>query len=69
VIGRAIAADRADRYAEMAEFGADLEAGPAAVAIVDRRPPTFYQRNRLVVWQAISGLLALALAASLWLRR
>jgi serine/threonine protein phosphatase PrpC len=68
VVGRAIAADRGERYRDMIEFAEDLEEGPAAVALIDRRPPTFYQRHRLGVWQALAGLLAVALAASLALR-
>jgi serine/threonine protein phosphatase PrpC len=68
VIGRAIAAAPDERYADALEFADDMEEGPTAQAPVDRRPPTFYQRHTLRVWQAISALLALALIAT-WLRR
>ncbi|HEY1752044.1 MAG TPA: protein phosphatase 2C domain-containing protein [Caulobacteraceae bacterium] len=69
VIGRAIAAARDERYGEMIEFAEDMEAGPAAVALIDRRPPTFYERHRLRFWQGLAAALAVALAASLYLRR
>jgi serine/threonine protein phosphatase PrpC len=68
VIDRAIAAAPAERYADALEFADDMEEGPAAAAPADRRPPTFYQRHPLLVWQALCALLAAALAAS-WFRR
>ena len=68
VIGRAIALDPAERQSDASELAEEMEAGPPATLPVDRRPPTFYERHRLGVWQALAGLLAAALIAALWLR-
>jgi len=67
-LARAVAPDPARRYRDMAEFAADLEAGPAAGVPPAAPPPTLYQRQPLRVWQAIAALLALALLASLLTR-
>jgi serine/threonine protein phosphatase PrpC len=67
-IGRAIAADIAERYADVTEFADDMEDGPPMARAVDRRPPTFYERHRLRFWQGAAAALALALAAAIWLR-
>ncbi len=67
-LARAVAPDPARRYRDMAEFAADLEAGPAAGVQPAAPPPTLYQRQPLRVWQAIAALLALALLASLLTR-
>ena len=66
VIGRAIATDPVERLADAIEFADEMEAGPPAVAAVDRRPPTFYQRHRLRFWQGLAAMLAIALAAAIW---
>jgi len=66
-IGRAIAR-RAERYADMLDLAEDLEAGPSGAPSGPPEPPTFYQRHKLRFWQALSALLALALAILLWRR-
>lgn len=68
VIGRAISSSPADRFEDMTEFAEELEAGPAGAIAAEPGPPTFYERHRLRVWEAIAALLALGLLASLWLR-
>jgi serine/threonine protein phosphatase PrpC len=67
-IGRAIVADVAKRYRDMAEFAVEMEAGPARDPHIAQRPRTLYERAPVQVWQGISALLAAALAASLLLR-
>jgi hypothetical protein len=68
LIGRAIAVSPQERFDDVTELAEELEAGPAGSVRVDRRPPTFYERHRLRVWQALAVLLGLGLLASLWLR-
>ena len=65
---RAIALDPAERFADMAEFAHDFEAGPSYAPPPVRRPLTLYERSPVVFWQAVSALLAVALAVSLWWR-
>ena len=67
-LGRAIALDPAERFADMAELAQEFEAGPSYAPLPVRRPLTLYERAPVRFWQAVAGLLALALAASL-LRR
>jgi len=68
-LGRAVAADPAQRLHDMGEFAAEMEAGPARAASGRARPRTLYERAPVRVWQGISALLALALAASLFMHR
>jgi serine/threonine protein phosphatase PrpC len=68
-LARAIALDPAQRFNDMTEFAQEMEAGPARAAIGLGRPRTLYERAPVRVWQGISALLALALAASLFLHR
>jgi len=68
VIGRALAADPAERLRDMGEFAMEMEAGPARIAAPVRRPPTLYERAPVRFWQGVAALLALALLISL-LRR
>jgi serine/threonine protein phosphatase PrpC len=68
-LGRAIAADPTQRFRDMAEFAAEMEAGPARTAGGLRRQRTLYERAPVRVWQGISALLALALLASLFMHR
>ncbi|HET6182678.1 MAG TPA: protein kinase [Acetobacteraceae bacterium] len=65
LLSRAIAADPAQRIQDMAEFAAELEAGPANAPPIPARPLTLYERAPVRFWQAVSALLAIALAASL----
>jgi serine/threonine protein kinase len=65
-LGRAIAADPAERFADMAEFAYEFEAGPSYAPPPSRRPLTLYERSPVRFWQGVAALLALALAASLW---
>ncbi len=64
-LGRAIAPDPAERFADMAEFAHEFEAGPLYAPPPVRRPLTLYERASVRFWQVVAGLLALALAASL----
>jgi serine/threonine protein kinase len=64
-IGRAIAADPADRFGDMTEFAIEMEAGPARAPAAVRRPRTLYERAPLRFWQGVAALLALALLLSL----
>jgi serine/threonine protein phosphatase PrpC len=64
-LGRAIALDPAERFADMAEFAHEFEAGPTHAPPPVRRPLTLYERAPVRFWQAAAGLLGLALAASL----
>lgn len=67
-LARAIATDPADRYRDVSEFAAEIEAGPARAPALTARPLTLYERAPLRVWQVIAALLALALLVTL-LRR
>jgi serine/threonine protein kinase len=64
-LGRAIARDPAERFADMAEVAHEFEAGPSYAPAPVRRPLTLYERSPLRFWQGVSALLALALLASL----
>jgi serine/threonine protein phosphatase PrpC len=67
VIARAIAIDPARRFRDMSELAAEMESGPARAPILTRRPLTLYERDPLRFWQAVAGLLAIALLiALLW---
>ncbi|MEW6436350.1 MAG: bifunctional protein-serine/threonine kinase/phosphatase [Pseudomonadota bacterium] len=68
VLARAIALDPAERFRDVTEFAADMEAGPARAPVAAQRPRTFYERAPVRFWQGVSALLALALILSLWLR-
>jgi serine/threonine protein phosphatase PrpC len=68
VLARTIARDPAERYRDMAEFAVEMEAGPSRAPPVEQRPRTLYERNPVLFWQGVAGLLALALLLSL-LRR
>jgi len=67
-LARAIAVDPAERFRDMGEFAAEIEAGPARLPTLTPRPLTLYERYPVRFWQALAGLLALALLVSL-LRR
>jgi len=68
-LARAIALDPTQRFNDMTEFAQEMEAGPARAAAGLGRPRTLYERAPVRVWQGISALLALALAASLFMHR
>jgi serine/threonine protein phosphatase PrpC len=65
-LGRAVAVDPGERFADMAEFAHEFEAGPAYAPAPVRRPLTLYERAPVRFWQVVAGLLAVALAVSLW---
>ena len=65
VLGRAIAVDPADRFRDVSELAAEMEAGPARAPVSIRRPPTLYERAPLRFWQVLAALLGLALLLSL----
>ncbi|HUZ71487.1 MAG TPA: protein kinase [Stellaceae bacterium] len=65
VLGRAIAADPAERIHDMIEFALEMEAGPERAPAAVRRPRTLYERAPVQVWQGVAALLGLALLLSL----
>jgi serine/threonine protein kinase len=65
-LARAIALDPAERFADMAEFAHEVEAGPSHAPAPARRKLTLYERYPVRFWQGVSVLLALALLVSLW---
>ena len=67
-LARAMSADPAMRFPDMAAFAAAIEDGPA-VPPVPARARTLYERAPVRVWQGIALLLAFALAASLLWRQ
>jgi serine/threonine protein phosphatase PrpC len=67
-LARAIARQPAQRFRDMSEFAAEMEAGPARAPMLTRRTLTLYERSPLRFWQALAALLALALLLSM-LRR
>jgi hypothetical protein len=68
VLARAVAVDPGERFGDMAEFAHEFEAGPAYAPAPVRRPLTLYERAPVRFWQVVAGLLAVALAVSLWWR-
>jgi serine/threonine protein kinase len=64
-LSRAIAPDPTERFADMAEFAHEFEAGPLYAPPPVRRPLTLYERAPVQFWQGVAGLLGLALIASL----
>ena len=68
VLGRAIAADPAERFRDMSEFAIEMEAGPSRAPIAVQRPRTLYERHPVRFWQAVAALLAGALLLT-WLLR
>jgi len=65
-LGRAIAMDPNERFADMMEFAVEMEAGPARTPMTAHRPQTLYERYPLQFWQGIAALLGFALLLSLW---
>jgi hypothetical protein len=68
-LARAIAPEPGRRFHDMTEFALEMEAGATRVPTALSRPRTLYERAPVRVWQGISTILALALAASLFLHR
>jgi serine/threonine protein phosphatase PrpC len=68
VLGRAIAADPAERFRDVTEFAIEMEAGPSRAPISVQRPRTLYERNPVRFWQGVAALLAGALLLT-WLLR
>jgi serine/threonine protein phosphatase PrpC len=69
VLGRAIAVDLFERFRDAMEFAAEMEAGPPRAPAPARRPQTLLERAPVRFWQGVAALMALALLASLLLRR
>jgi serine/threonine protein phosphatase PrpC len=65
-LARAVAADPAERFADMAELAHEFESGPSYEPPPTRRTLTLYERSPVRFWQGVSALLGLALAVSLW---
>jgi serine/threonine protein phosphatase PrpC len=68
-LGRAIAADPAERFRDAIEFAAEMEAGPPLATALARRRQTLLERTPVRFWQGVAALLALALLASILWRR
>jgi serine/threonine protein phosphatase PrpC len=66
-LARAIATDPADRFADVAEFAVEMEAGPPRAPAPVRRPLTLYERAPVRFWQGVAVLLAIALLL-VWLK-
>jgi Protein kinase domain len=64
-LARAIAIDPTQRFRDMSEFAAEMEAGPARVLMTTRRPQTLYERAPIQFWKGLAALLAIALVWSL----
>jgi len=60
-LGRAIALDPAERFRDMSEFAAEMEAGPVRAPVMSRRTLTLYERAPLRFWQALAALLGLVI--------
>jgi serine/threonine protein phosphatase PrpC len=60
-LGRAVAADPAERFRDMIEFAIEMEAGPSRAPIAIQPPRTLYERNPVRFWQGVAALLAVAL--------
>jgi len=69
VLGRAVAADPAERFRDATELAAEMEAGPPLAPASSRRPQTLLERAPVRFWQGVAALMALALLASLFWRR
>ena len=67
-LGRAIAADPAERFRDVNEFAVEMETGPARLPATVSGPRTLYERAPVRFWQGVAALLALALLLSLLLR-
>jgi hypothetical protein len=65
---RAIAIDPNERFRDMIEFAVAMENGPARAKGGVPRALTLYERAPVRVWQGIAGLLAAALALSLYFK-
>jgi serine/threonine protein phosphatase PrpC len=68
-LGRAIAADPAERFRDMNEFAMEMETGPARPPITIRRQLTLLERAPVRFWQGVAALLALAVVLLLLFRR
>jgi serine/threonine protein kinase len=69
VLGRAVAADPAERFHDVTEFAAEMEAGPPRAPPRVSRPQTLLERAPVQFWQGVAALLGLALVLLLLLRR
>ena len=56
-LARAIAIDPTERFRDMSEFAAEMEAGPARAPAQIRLLLTLYERAPLRVWQVLAALL------------
>jgi serine/threonine protein phosphatase PrpC len=68
-LARAVAIGPAERFRDAMDFAAEMEAGPPRAPAAPRRPQTLLERAPVRFWQGVAALLALALLASLLLRR
>lgn len=65
-IGRAIAVDPENRYADILEFMFELEHGADRASPVDVRRQPLYQQNPLLLWKVAAAVLALLLISALF---
>ncbi len=68
-LARAAAVAPESRYADVLELAQELEHGLATGAPLHAPPRSLYERDPLLVWQALAALLAAALLLSLALAR
>ncbi|HEX4408390.1 MAG TPA: protein kinase [Xanthobacteraceae bacterium] len=66
VLARAVALDPSDRFRDMLEFALEMETGPSRAPVTTSAPLTLYQRHPVRFWQVVSGILAVALAYTIW---
>jgi len=64
-LARATAVDPDDRFGDVFELMFALEHGAVRAAPPSPRPQPLYERNPLLFWKIVAGLLALALGLSL----
>ncbi len=65
-VGRAIAVDPEDRYADVLEFMFELEHGADRASPVDVRRKPLYQQNPLLFWKVVAAMLTLVLISVLF---
>lgn len=69
LLARAFALRSEDRFDDVLELIFELEHGADRARPIDDAPAPLYERNPLIVWKAISAMLAAALIAALALHR
>ena len=65
VVGRAIAVNPKDRYEDVLEFMFESEHGADRASPIQVQRMPLYERNPLLFWKVVSGLLVLLLAVAI----